>query len=293
MCMITRPVEEIRNTCIFARLDHQGSQYLVYSMDANFPSDLAMVLPLPVDRAVDDEQRFEFIDLSETHKFFWKMEGCFSQRIRPDRTNKEERFMGGRGTGKTLPVIPLGDFEATYVPEFADFDRLDPRFRLDPDIWSSLPQYKDYAFAVFKFRGGLHAGLQEIHPMAMRFSTCLDSQLFFPTVHVHDGVFHKEEHFDHQLFCQSGSKPDDWEASAKKFLVERGYRTFSRKASKSGTLKGTVNQRLPGFRKVIQGVCPNQDVIVRATPVDDPVIHRVDGQVESTLRPGLSRKNFL
>jgi len=37
-------------------------------------------------------------------------------------------------------------------------------FRLDDDVWATLPHYRDHGFAVFK----LKAGDQKIHPMAFR-----------------------------------------------------------------------------------------------------------------------------
>jgi hypothetical protein len=57
----------------------------------------------------------------------------------------------------------------------------------------------DYGFAVFR----LKPGEREIHPMALTFPTRHAAQLFFPTVHIHDGEVHPEEEFDHTLYCQT------------------------------------------------------------------------------------------
>ena len=47
MCCFSKPVELVADTYIFARSDN-GRQFLVYSMSYAAPSELAMVLPLPV-----------------------------------------------------------------------------------------------------------------------------------------------------------------------------------------------------------------------------------------------------
>src|SRR4029079_513166 len=98
-----------------------------------------------------------------------------------------------------LPVIPVGSFEASFVPTVNDFSRLDERFRLPGNAFDKLAGYKKYGFAVFK----LKPGEQKVHPMAFEFPTASTSRLFFPTVHIHDGKVHDRAGFDHALYCQS------------------------------------------------------------------------------------------
>src|SRR5262249_19216280 len=98
-----------------------------------------------------------------------------------------------------LPVVQVGSFEASFVPTPKDFERLDERFRLQPDAFKKLPPvYNHFGFAVFK----LKRGEQKIHPMAFSFPTAMPTRLFFPTVHIHDGKVHEKARFDHSLFCQ-------------------------------------------------------------------------------------------
>jgi len=53
--------------------------------------------------------------------------------------------------------------------------------------------------------------------MAFTFPNALGSQLFFPTVHIHDGKVHERAQFDHLLYCQSSkmgrAAVADWRAS--------------------------------------------------------------------------------
>jgi hypothetical protein len=41
--------------------------------------------------------------------------------------------------------------------------------------------------------------------MAFRFPSALRTQIFFPTVHIHDGKVHAKEDFDHILYAQAGN----------------------------------------------------------------------------------------
>ena len=66
-----------------------------------------------------------------------------------------------------------------------------------------VPQYKAYGFAVFKLKQGHH----KAHPMAFEFPRADPRQLFFPTVHIHDGLVHDKADFDHALYAQFGMAP--------------------------------------------------------------------------------------
>lgn len=65
-------------------------------------------------------------------------------------------------------------------------------------ILLAVPAYADHGFAVFQ----LKPGDVTIHPMGLVFPTRAPDQLFFPTVHLHDGRFHATAKFDHALYFQ-------------------------------------------------------------------------------------------
>lgn len=92
---------------------------------------------------------------------------------------------------------------------------MDAQFRLDDAVWNSLPQYKDFGFAVFKLR----KWSEHLHPMAFRFPSRTPGKIFFPTVHIHDGKVHEMEDFDHRLYAQAWKtaaiKGPQWEESEK------------------------------------------------------------------------------
>jgi hypothetical protein len=201
MCCFSRPVEDVSNTRIFARLTKGGGQIVVYSMQLTADEELAMILPIPV-RQPAKEDAVKFINLKEYPEFFTELESGF-----PKPTPKPTRAVPGLGgfgalDDKQLEVVDVGDFIASFVPTVADFARIDDRFKLSKDVWDKLPQYKDYGFTVFQ----LKKGTQKVHPMAFEFPRRHPKALFFPTVHIHDGTVHPKADFHHTLYCQASDK---------------------------------------------------------------------------------------
>ena len=206
MCCFSRPVERVANTNIFARSGKEGRQFLVYSMTLSAKEDLAMILPIPVPKESKDDA-VRFINLEKYPEFFADLLKGFP----PPPAAGTTRL--GLAKAEPLPVVEVGSFEASFVPNIKDFDRLDARFRLPTEVWDRLPLYKDYGFTVFK----LKKGAKTIHPMAFEFPRAKPEKLFFPTVHIHDGKVHDTAMFDHLLFCQRSETETDpilkWEES--------------------------------------------------------------------------------
>ncbi len=195
MCIFSANAN-VADTKIFARRAASGGQFLVYSMRYEAEQELAMILPLPTPESAR-EDAVRFIDLSGYPTFFEDLDDAFPKP------------RGGRSLALRTPlaVHDVGSFEASFVPTLADFDRLDPRFRLPGTIWDSLPRYATYGFAVFK----LKPGAKDVHPMALEMETREPGRLFFPTVHVHDGSISPEADFDHALYCQCSGSSSFWE----------------------------------------------------------------------------------
>jgi hypothetical protein len=192
MCCFAGRVSDVTGTSIFARV-RGDREYLAYEMTFTSDEQTAMILPIPVASGVGREP-VEFIALDDYSRFFRDLETHFSH----------SRFTTlGRITTRNfapLKVQLVGAFEASFVPRMSDFDRLDDRFRIPHDVWKLLPEYDSFGFVVFKLRPGRHA---KVHPMAFSFETRDPANVFFPTVHVHDGTFHDEADFDHVLYTQN------------------------------------------------------------------------------------------
>lgn len=267
MCIFSREVTRISDTCIYGRLATDGQQFLAYQLSAALDQEMAMILPLPV--APTAQTPLQFLDLSDCPLFFSYLNESFGMRSRSRKPSLSLSL-------PTLEVVEVGSFQASFVPSIRDFERLDPRFRLDTSIWQQLPRYSDFGFAVFK----LKEGDQKLHPMAFRFHTRYADKLFFPSVHVHDGTVPKTETFDHRLFCQSGRHPGEgWH--------ESNY-MLGDKIPANQDFKELINTSKKGYRMILKGEFPNNDVVVDAEPLE---VRRASLS-EPGLRKGLSRKHF-
>jgi len=184
----------VSRTNIFARALDGERQALAYGMDLRTRVELAMVLPLPVAPG-SGEDAVRFIDLSKHPRMFDELRELFEG---PEILPKSRGLRLQLRQAPKLVVHDIGSFVASYVPSRADFSRLDERFRLPEVLFDAVPHYADYGFAVFQ----LKPGNVTVHPMALTFPTRAPDQLFFPTVHVHDGAFHATARFDHALYYQ-------------------------------------------------------------------------------------------
>jgi hypothetical protein len=249
MCCFTGVVESVSATKIFARPSRDGRQYLVYSMHVQAKDELAMVLPLPVPKATA-EDAVKFINLEKYSSFFDDMAKGFP---RPGagaaRTYSAPAFPPPPAP---LKVVEVGSFEASFVPTVADFARLDKRFRLPEGTWEKLPGYKNYGFAVFK----LKPEKQTYHPMAFEFPRADRRQIFFPTVHIHDGLVHETAEFDHSLYFQLS----DADYSPKRGWVESTVPAGMFMKSKQA--QGLLDPDLHCYWRSVRGEQKNADMLV-------------------------------
>ena len=197
MCCFSGPVTSVTNTRIFARGEPDGRQNLVYRMDLTTDAAVAMVLPIPVPPQTA-ESAVTFIDLSGYASFFTDLAMAWTPPKAQWTLFGSARAAAAAPAPAPLEVHSVGSFETSFVPTIADFARLDLRFRLPDNTWATLPQYRTYGFVVFK----LKAGKQAVQPMAFRFPRADAKSLFFPTVHIHDGIVHTQADFDHELYLQ-------------------------------------------------------------------------------------------
>lgn len=247
MCIFSQPVASVSGTRIFAR-ESEGTQWLVYQMDLTAPAQLAMVLPLPTAR-IWLGNPVSFIDLSGHPRFFDDLRDCFS-----DPRHAEVLTLGIASGSAPLPVHRVGSFDASYVPGASDFKRLDPRFRLRPDLLSALSRYGDWGFVVFKFqpmRG-------RVHPMALKFRSRESGMTFFPTVHVHDGSVPEYARFDHTLYLQGSVRLEGWK-QASTIPGRHAWSARYARGAAERALRGLIDADVPLQRGELIGDFENVD----------------------------------
>lgn len=236
---------QVTSTNIFARMGLGGRQWLAYSMTYQASTDLAMILPIPTPpRSAEDTVRF--IDLSEYSDFFEALASAFPM---PKMREFPSILDVSKSRAVPLRVHDVGSFEASFVPHQDHFIRLDPRFTLDPEIWRQMPVYEDFGFCVFK----LKPGKKKIHPMAFSFTTGRPFEMFFPTVHVHDGRVSGAADFDHALYAQTPDPPHQWSASPERAGVSVTI----------GKTAGLVNGSEQLWRRKMVGRFPNADIWIQ------------------------------
>lgn len=206
-----------------------------------------MILPIP--EATGMEDAVEFVNMEDYDKFFEDLYQMFHPPT--------EGLIKSRSLGlelDLLQVVEVGSFVASFVPTQKDFIRLDPRFRLDPEIWAQLPQYNLSGFVVFQFK----AGANKPHPMAFKFKTSTPGRLFFPTIHVHDGMLHKKEKFDHVLYFQSTEEHSEFQSLRMRFGTYGDFRFLQKYID-----LGVMSEAPVLCRKEMKGLHANEDVLVK------------------------------
>ena len=225
--------------------------------------DNAMILPIPVKHASEGDA-VRFIDLENYPDFFEDLSRCF-----PYSQPSSIGCSASKVASDALEVFEVGNYIASFVPSLADFDRLDPRFALPRETWNQIPGYKEFGFAVFQ----LAAGFLKPHPMAFEFQA-LSAELFFPTVHIHDGEVHDDEEFDHILYMQHAGLDSIVYGYQNAYVEDKSTGLVRSKTLASAfcdidRTKGLLDGNLLLHRKIVRGRLPNCDTVI--SPSGDPV----------------------
>jgi hypothetical protein len=259
MCIFSLAVESVSKTRIFARLTEKETQFLVYQMAYESAETNAMILPIPV-RQPTDSNTMRFISLKSYSNFFDDLAKGF-----PFKSPFISIGCGGPKSAQTmLDVLNVGNYIASFVPTLSDFSRLDERFTLPASTWAKVPQYANYGFAVFQ----LAAGSLTPHPMAFEFKTATE-EIYFPTLHIHDGEVHKAEEFDHVLYLQHAGfdsrvypyqNANELDESTGLVRSEHAAKTFC----DIDRCQGIIDGDLLVHYKMIDGIQPNCDTTIQA-----------------------------
>lgn len=261
MCCFAGPVQSVTNTNLFARMSGKGTQMLAYQMEFETEKENAMILPLPVAMPAREDS-LRFVSLKEYEHFFRDLNNAFPE-IRPrSRSFNSRSLLPTAAIDSPLVVHEVGDFVASFVPTMRDFSRLDQRFVIPKSSWDKIPHYSDYGFAVFQ----LKSLKGKPHPMAFEFETRLQDEIFFPTVHIHDGEVHQREHFDHTLYLQNAAFDQvcgDYQNRGVKD-PQTGFvrsKDVARRYCKTEKSAGLLNPDLLVHRIEMRGQLENKDIL--------------------------------
>ena len=270
MCCFTAKTE-VHSTTIFARLSRPDTQALAYQMQFSSTEPTAMILPLPVALPAKEDS-VVWRDLKGYPELFADLNRGF-----PPKPELQMPFARSKSAAAPaedmLAVHEVGDFVASFVPSINDFARLDPRFVIKKEVWSQIPEYRDYGFAVFQLKSLSGSP----HPIAFEWKTRLRDQVFFPTVHIHDGSVHAEDDFDHALYIQSSdfdAKVSDYDGpdsiDRRTGFVRSSAKVAEFASSTSERSLGLVNPDQLVHKRTLLGRHPNRDTIVSTSALATP-----------------------
>ena len=244
MCIMRPRVDQVSGTRILARMVAPGRQALAYEMSVAATTEVAMILPVPVPPG-SPEDAVDFISLERYATLFDDLHRPFAAA---------SAGVPARNTPRSAPlrVHEVGAFRASFAPRVADLDRLDPQFRLPPSAIDAVPAYADWGFVVFQLAP--ERTPTRVHPMAFTFPTRKPTQLFFPTIHIHDGELHEQANFHHALFAQ-GIDEGGFTVSP-----EPAERFVDR--ARAGVL---VDGDAPVWHRPVHGLRPNADIWARVS----------------------------
>jgi hypothetical protein len=221
----------------------------------------AMILPLPTELKAREDS-IKFIALDGYQDFFDDLASGFPA-VQQLSIGCAENGSKSVRAADDLQVYEVGEFVASFVPTLDDFSRLDSQFVIPNSTWAKLPQYLDYGFAVFQ----LKALSGKPHPMAFEFASRWNDQVFFPTVHIHDGEVHEQDHFDHRLYLQHAGFDSVVGSYVEPFRRDRatGFVRSKDPAMKFcnvGNAQGILVPDLLLHRLDLSGMLPNEDQLI-------------------------------
>lgn len=275
MSCFSQTMSQVGKTRIFARLTGKGTQLLVYQMEYESEKPAAIIIPLPI-AVPGDESSVFFLDMKGYEGFFRDMHQGFPAIHLPN--------IPKGASGKSLAVQKVGDFIASFVPTMDDFSKLDPQFVIPKETWAKVPAYADYGFAVFQ--------LTELrgrpHPIALEFQTRMPDQVFYPTLHIHDGVVRKRIFYKHELYLQHAA----YDSRVGEYISGHyadNATGFVRSKNVAGSFckcdetRGVVIPELLIHRIDVLGPLPNKDMVF---PVDgNPVVRPIDFRPIKAMAP--------
>lgn len=260
MCIFSGSVEHVANTNILVLKKPENRQLIAYQMEYASDNSVAMILPIP--SVNKDEDAVSFINLESKPKLFKLLNDLVENN---DYDQSKGMMRAGPTCAARLKVVDVGSFEASYVPNLKDMNRLDERFRLPTVAWRQVPEYKGFGFVVAKLKPGEHI----IHPLAFEYEAFM-SCLFYPTLHIHDAdaskisenILNFMEDFDHFLFTAIKNH------TSQHLMARNGFMHFSNMDDNRYTeldeyadLLGLTSQ-YQIFRRSIKGSYRNTDVLV-------------------------------
>lgn len=248
MCIISGNVNNVAKTNIFvAPLEDGQRQLTVYSNVVDLSEDQGvMVLPFPYTPGRPTRNnphagsQVEFVDLSAYANLFDDLKSV-TLDLAPTALGKS------RGMPKSLAIVDVGSYKASFVSSMDDFKHLDSsQFPVKPEVLAFMrDEYPADATAFVVCR------LQQskaYHPFGY-IHRITDQKMFIPTMHYHfDAASAMEESdWDHSIYVWNGMI-DRFESNCSKVFVNHDLEQVLQEVNLSKLPKLAKFQSVAGYR---------------------------------------------
>lgn len=253
MCIISGNVNKVAKTNIFvAPLEDGQRQLTVYSNVVELLEEQGvMVLPFPYTPGRPTRihphagsAQVEFVDLSAYANLFDDLKSV-TLDLAPIPLSKS------RGIPKSLAVVDVGSYKASFVPTMDDFKHLDSsQFPVKPEVLAFMrSEYPADATAFVVCR------LQQskaYHPFGY-IHRILSQRMFIPTMHYHfdaDSAT-EESDWDHSIYVWNGGlmdETDPFDSCCSKVFINQKVEQVLQKLNLSKLPKLAKFQSVAGYR---------------------------------------------
>jgi hypothetical protein len=188
MCIISKPVQSVSKTQIFAMPVPGERQLTVYKNHVSSREENLMILPVPYPDTIEFHTNPFLLDIfTDLHRsLYWTSE---SRNEMPNAWTRSATM---------LPVMKIGSYRVSVVPSAEEFNRLDPSvFAFPYDLQELLNSYSPlFGFVCCR----LNAGGHEYEPLAYTHKQLYTNELFLPTRHYHPNDFGIDADWDHEIY---------------------------------------------------------------------------------------------
>lgn len=188
MCIISKPVQSVSKTQIFAMPTLGERQLTVYKNHVSSPGENLMILPVPYPETLHFETHTLFLDIfTDLHSsLYWTSQ------------DRDEMPHAWTRSATILPVMEIGSYRVSVVPSVNEFNRLDPSvFSFPYELQELLSSYSPvFGFVCCQLKAGGH----EYEPLAYTHRQLYKHSLFLPTRHYHPNDFGIDADWDHEIY---------------------------------------------------------------------------------------------
>ena len=173
MSIFSQPIDTAADVNLFARMVGDR-QHLVVGMRLSAPTDVALVIPLPIRRGCGDHE-VQLTSLDDSRAFFAALATGFA----PPVSARDRRDDEDEDAPRTVRYAQAQPIQTSYVGSTSQLARIDENYHLPRAVLAAQPQYGDYGFLIHVLPAGQAV---RVTPLAVCGPARDPSRLYLPTL---------------------------------------------------------------------------------------------------------------